>query len=61
LPNWPILAGQHEDYLRQALTQYKLGTRTDPVMAGQVIALTEEDIKDLAAYFAAQPGLVSIK
>ncbi len=60
LPNWPILAGQHEDYLRQALSQYKLGTRTDPVMAGQVTALTEDDIKDLAAYFAAQPGLVSI-
>ena len=60
MPNWPILAGQHEDYLRQALTEYKLGNRTDPVMAGQVIALTEEDINDLAAYFAAQPGLVSI-
>jgi cytochrome c553 len=60
MPNWPTLAGQHEDYLEQALTQYKLGSRTDPVMAGQVINLTEEDIQDLAAYFAAQPGLVSI-
>ncbi len=61
LPNWPILAGQHESYLKQALTQYKLGTRTDPVMAGQVINLTEEDIADLAAYFAVQSGVVSIK
>ncbi len=60
MPNWPTLAGQHEDYLTHALTQYKLGNRTDPVMAGQVINLSEEDIKDLAAYFAAQPGLVSI-
>lgn len=59
-PNWPTLAGQHEDYLREAMLQYKLGDRTDPVMAGQVINLTEEDIEDLAAYFAAQPGLVSI-
>jgi len=57
LPNWPILAGQHEDYLRQALTQYKLDSRKDPVMAGQVVSLSDEDIKDLAAYFAAQPGL----
>ncbi len=60
MPNWPTLAGQHEDYLRQALTQYKAGSRTDPVMAGQVINLSEADIADLAAYFAAQPGLVSI-
>jgi cytochrome c553 len=60
MPNWPILAGQHEDYLKQALHQYKIGNRKDPVMAGQVVNLTEEDIKDLAAYFAAQPGLASI-
>jgi len=60
MPNWPTLAGQHEDYLQQALTQYKLGGRMDPVMAGQVLNLTEDDIKDLAAYYAAQPGLVSI-
>jgi len=60
MSNWPTLAGQHEDYLTHALTQYKLGSRTDPVMAGQVLSLTEDDIQDLAAYFAAQPGLVSI-
>jgi len=60
MATWPTLAGQHEDYLRQALTQYKLGERTDPVMAGQVNDLSENDIADLAAYFAAQPGLVSI-
>lgn len=60
MPNWPILAGQHEDYLEEALKQYKLGDRKDPVMAGQVINLTDEDIEDLAAYYAAQPGLTSI-
>ena len=59
-PNGPTLAGQHEDYLRQALTQYKRGERTDPVMAGEAIKLTADDIEDLAAYYAAQPGLVSI-
>lgn len=60
MPTWPTLAGQHEDYLREALSQYKAGQRTDPVMAGQVNDLSEADIADLAAYFAAQPGLVSI-
>lgn len=56
-PNWPTLAGQHEDYLVQVLNQYKNGERTDAVMAGQVVNLTPQDMKDLAAYYAAQPGL----
>lgn len=56
-PNWPTLAGQHEDYLVQVLMQYKTGERKDAVMAGQVINLTTKDIKDIAAYYAAQPGL----
>lgn len=56
-PNWPSLAGQHEDYLREALNQYRTGQRNDPVMAGQVVNLTDEDIADIAAYYAAQPGL----
>ncbi len=57
MPNWPILAGQHTDYLIQAMSQYQNGDRSDPVMAGQAAALSEQDIKDLAAYFAAQSGL----
>lgn len=58
--NWPSLAGQHEDYLKNVLGQYKSGTRTDPVMAGQVMNLTDADIDDLAAYFAALPGLYTV-
>ena len=60
MPNWPTLAGQHKDYLEQALIQYKQGERSDPVMAGQVINLTEQDIRDLAAFYAVQQGLTSI-
>lgn len=56
-PNWPSLAGQHADYLRIAITQYQNGQRKDPVMMGQVINLTEQDIADIAAYYAAQTGL----
>lgn len=56
-PNWPTLAGQHKDYLVESLRQYKNGQRSDPVMTGQVAALSDEDIEDLAAYYAAQPGL----
>lgn len=54
---WPTLAGQHEDYLRYALRQYKDGVRKDPVMSGLAVPLSEQDIRDLAAYFAAQSGL----
>ena len=56
----PILAGQHEDYLLKALRDYKSGARNNPVMAGMVAALSDQDLQDLAAYFAAQKGLKSI-
>lgn len=54
---YPILAGQHADYLAKALQDYKTGARKDPVMAGMAAPLTEQDMQDLAAYFASQPGL----
>lgn len=58
--NWPSLAGQHEDYLRHALGQYRSGERKDPVMMGQAINLSDEDIADLAAYFSALSGLYTV-
>jgi cytochrome c553 len=57
MPNWPVLAGQKADYIEHALRQYKSGERKDPIMGAQVAALADADIKVLAAYFAAQPGL----
>lgn len=56
-PNWPTLAGQHKDYLVEVMSQYRNGQRDDPVMAGQLINLSDNDIEDLAAFYAAQPGL----
>ncbi len=56
-PAWPNLAGQHRDYLEQALYGYRGKMRQDPVMQGQVAALTDADVRELAAFFAAQPGL----
>ncbi len=56
-PEYPVLAGQHADYLQRALLDYKRGGRKNAVMAGFVGALSEADIKALAAYYAAQPGL----
>ncbi|HLU61785.1 MAG TPA: c-type cytochrome [Gammaproteobacteria bacterium] len=53
-PAFPVLAGQYADYLAHALRAYKLGERTNPIMAAQVATLSEQDILDLAAWFAAQ-------
>ena len=54
-PNlYPKLAGQHTSYLEKQLTQFKNGERSDPIMAGMVVALSEQDIKDLATYYASQ-------
>ena len=60
-PNFPILAGQYEDYLLYSLKTYKSGARTNAIMRGLVAALSEQDMKDLAAYFASQKGLQSIE
>ncbi len=55
--SFPKLAGQNRDYLVQALRDYKAGKRKNPIMAGQVQALSETDILDLALYFSKQKGL----
>jgi cytochrome c553 len=50
----PILAGQYESYLVQALKDYRSGARQNAIMAGFAAALSDQDIRDLAAYFASQ-------
>ncbi|MCG8466171.1 MAG: cytochrome c [Xanthomonadales bacterium] len=51
-PAWPNLAGQKEAYLAKQLKDFKSGARKDPVMAGMAAALSDEDIANLAAYYA---------
>jgi len=60
LPEYPNLAGQHADYMEQALKAYRAGQRKNPVMGGMATALTDADIKALARYYSAQrPSLCS--
>jgi len=59
-PEFPILAGQNRDYLLQALHQYHAGARSNPIMAPQAKALTEQEMRELAAYFAGQASRLSI-
>lgn len=58
-PSYPILAGQHEDYLAQALHDYKSGARTNPIMGAQAKMLSSDDIDNVAAYFASLPSGLS--
>ncbi len=53
-PAWPKLAGQGAAYIFTQLQSFKNGTRNNPVMTAQVTGLSDQDMKDLAAYFAAQ-------
>ncbi|HYD56023.1 MAG TPA: cytochrome c [Burkholderiales bacterium] len=58
-PDQPILAGQHYDYLVKSLKDYKSGKRSNPIMQGFAAQLSEKDMEDLAAWFAAQKSPLS--
>jgi len=55
-PDFPILAGQHADYLKKTLQDYKSGKRNNAIMKGFAAALSTQDMEDLAAWFASQPS-----
>lgn len=62
VPAWPKIAGQGAPYLYAQLKHFKDGSRNNAVMLGQVAALSDQDMQDLAVYFAAQeqaPGVAS--
>jgi cytochrome c553 len=58
LPDGPNLAGQNEIYLAKALKDYRSGARQNEMMSLVSRALKDEDIADLAAYYAAIPVTV---
>lgn len=57
----PKLGGQYADYLAKALRDYQSGLRKNPIMAGFVDKLSNQDIENLAAYYASQPAVVVTK
>lgn len=54
VPNFPKIAGQHASYLEKQLKDFRDGFRKDATMAPFAKGLTDQEIKDLAAYYAAQ-------
>ncbi|MBJ2287907.1 cytochrome c4 [Pseudomonas sp. MF6755] len=57
-PNFPKLAGQGERYLSKQMHDIKDGKRTVLEMTGLLTNLSDQDLADLAAYFASQKGSV---
>jgi len=60
IPTNPNLAGQYADYLEQAQAQYKRGDRKGPnaiAMQAQLMAVSDEDLAAIAAFYAGQSGL----
>ncbi|NIR59307.1 MAG: cytochrome c4 [Gammaproteobacteria bacterium] len=51
---YPRLAGQHANYTVKQLREFKNGERENAIMKGQVASLSEQDMWDIAAYYAEQ-------
>lgn len=50
----PMISGQSAAYLSAALEQYRKGDRSHPTMRGIAASLSDQDIADLAAYYASR-------
>ena len=59
-PRLPALAGQRTDYLTKVLHAYRTGARKSPEMAAMSEVLTENDVENLAAYYAAQKARAAV-
>lgn len=53
-PEWPSLAGQNAAYIAEQIRLFKANKRLNPNMNPQAAAIPDEDIEDIAAYYATQ-------
>jgi cytochrome c553 len=63
-PANPILQGQHAEYLAKQLVEFKSGKRKNPIMQGMAAPLSEDDIRNVSAFYAtktAKPGFAKNK
>jgi cytochrome c553 len=61
-PIWPKLAGQHPGYLVKQLQDFKNGVRVEPLMIPMAAPMSEQDMENVAAFFASQkiaPGVAA--
>lgn len=60
-PQYPVLAGQHVDYLRKVLHDYQTGARNNAIMGAMAKPLTKAEIEDVTAWFASQQSVLTMK
>lgn len=68
-PAYPILAGQHADYLAHALKAYQRGaagatvanSRKNPIMGAFAVQLSVKDIQDVSAWLASLPSDLAVR
>jgi len=63
-PANPIIQGQHPEYLTKQLTEFKNGKRANPIMQGMAAALSDADMKNVAAFYSSKqpkPGFAKNK
>ncbi len=60
LPENPSLAGQGAPYIYKQLTEFKSGARVNGVMQGMVAGLSDDDMQNLAAYYAQLPAAEAV-
>lgn len=53
-PEFPHLAGQHSRYILKQISNFQSGSRSNETMNAMVAGLSEDDAKDIAAYFASK-------
>jgi cytochrome c553 len=59
-PQYPKLAGQHEEYTARQLAMFKSNQRQNAIMAGFVATLSAQDMLDMGAYFATTRSLPGV-
>ncbi|MGR9115789.1 MAG: c-type cytochrome [Gammaproteobacteria bacterium] len=59
--NIPRLAGQYENYLVKVMKDYQSGKRNNALMQSMVKDFSDEDLENIAAYFAGMKGLSTVK
>ncbi|MFC4299898.1 MAG: c-type cytochrome [Castellaniella sp.] len=70
MPEYPILAGQHQDYLEHALIAYQRGqagapasanVRKNAIMGAMATQLSATDIENISAWLSAQPSSLAVR
>lgn len=59
-PQYPRLAGQNPMYIYKQLQNFKSGARKNAIMMAQAQTLSDQDMLNIAYYFAKQPAAVSL-